>query len=182
MSVIYDAMKWLTRAWRMDVANETILKCFRKSIVIDFPVQGEATESTLPDLRPLFQAAAETTAQRNNNDIRSIMSIENFLNPEDEDAIEESDEINDIISELGFGMNAAGDDPSDQGLDDEVTPITKPIPTISQAIQGVQTVLEYAHHLEKGSFNGRGVSCIRLWPALGPPPWKRILVRHALNR
>lgn len=131
---LYYAIRWITRAWRHDVLNMTIYKCFRKSTIID-PKIEHLTAPEPPDLSSLYD---DMTKRAN---IQEAMSLENFLNPSDESHIYESADTSDILSDLTPMDEADAED-----LDNEVILAPQPIPTSFEAIQAIQTAIQYAEH------------------------------------
>ena len=73
--------------------------------------------------------------------IEEAMSLENFLNPSDESHIYESADTSDILSDLTPMDEADAED-----LDNEVILAPQPIPTSFEAMQAIQTAIQYAEH------------------------------------
>src|SRR5699024_9283740 len=70
---LYDAVRWILRAWRYKVSNTTIYSCFRKSQVIQ-PQISLPTEP-IPELTSLYQETQQA------GHIRDMMSLSNFIKP-----------------------------------------------------------------------------------------------------
>jgi hypothetical protein len=133
---LHYAIRWLTQAWRNDVANATIYKCFRKSTIIT-PTIPHLTAPEAPDLTTLYSAVEEVSG------IQHSMSIENFLNPEDENVIEKADE-NELMASLLADYLPQVNEEALEELDNEVIEAPEPITSIPEAIRGIRAALSCA--------------------------------------
>lgn len=71
------------------------------------------------------------------------MSLENFLNPLNENTMEKTDENKLILSLLSDYLLESNEEVLEK-LDNEVIEIPEPILTVSDVIQAIQTALRYA--------------------------------------
>ena len=90
---LYHAVHWILQAWKYDISNTTIYNCFWKSTVIQPQIQSLPSQP-LPDLSTLYTEAQHV------GQIRDAMSLQNFLNPPDEDMVDipDNDDLNELIS------------------------------------------------------------------------------------
>lgn len=116
------------------LSRSLVMAGFRKSTIID-PKIEHLTAPEPPDLSSLYD---DMTKRAN---IQEAMSLENFLNPSDENHIYESTDISDILSDL-----TPMDEADAENLDNEVILAPQPIPTSFEAIQSIQTAIQYAEH------------------------------------
>jgi len=121
-----------------DVANATIYKCFRKSTVIT-PTILHLTAPEAPDLTTLYATVEETSG------IRHSMSIENFLNPEDEDAREMPDE-NELMASLLADYLLQDNDTALEELDNKVIETLEPIISLPEGIKAIKAAINCAEH------------------------------------
>ncbi len=138
---LHLAIRWIIRSWNYYVSNTTIYNCFRKSTLV-------ATLISLPlTINPPNIASLYERVQRAGN-IQDMMAISNFLNPIEEQQIEEDEEeldpeniLQDVLNEhLGLQQDEEEDEAEQQP--------TKPKPSIKEAIQALQVVIEFAEGCE----------------------------------
>src|SRR5699024_4680726 len=116
-------------------SKTTIYNCFRKSGVIQPQIQNLPTEPA-PDLSVLYRQAQHA------GQIRDMMALENFLNPNDENVVDSHDttELNTIIADhLEQGETIETAEQSD-----EEEPL--PPPSIQQALNGLQVLLRFKEY------------------------------------
>lgn len=105
---------WFIQAWRKDVLDQTIQNCFIKSTIVSRSTdqtQGMPTPEPL-ELMPPYQGLINRFPADVGSDTPAVMSLDNFLNPSDENDFGEPDS-SDIIAEL------SGEGGNDDDLDDE---------------------------------------------------------------
>ena len=76
---LYFALRWAVQAWNLNVTDQTIYKCFRKTKILPSQQSINLPESPLPDLQPLYQQIQDAAS------IRDAINLSKFLNPDDED-------------------------------------------------------------------------------------------------
>ena len=139
---LYFAVRWITQAWSCDVSNETIYCCFQKAKIL--PQQQPITlpSAPLPDLSSLYR-----TVQSVGN-MQNAMSLEEFLNPEDENPVVQEQgpqdvDLEDLIQQhtgqVIEGEEAAAED--EQAIEIEV-------PSGSEALKAVELLQRYKEHQE----------------------------------
>lgn len=139
---LYFTVRWITQAWSYDVSNETIYCCFRKAKIL--PQQQPITlpSAPLPDLSSLYR-----TVQSVGN-MQNAMSLEEFLNPEDENPVVQEQgpqdvDLEDLIQQhtgqVIEGEEAAAED--EQAIEIEV-------PSGSEALKAVELLQRYKEHQE----------------------------------
>lgn len=92
------------------------------------------------ELQPLYQSLIDRFPT--GGDTQEVMSLDDFLNPSDENDVAEPD-LSDIIADL------SGDGGNDDDQDDEY--ISGPpveVPTSTEALSGIQNALLWAQHQE----------------------------------
>lgn len=128
---VLHAIKWALKAWNFDVSSTTIYNCFRKSTIFQSPISLPAPPP--PDLSTIYHQV-ERAGQ-----IRDLMSLENFLNPveeQEEDLLEEGDPLEQLLeSHIHTG--------DVEDVEDVEEPPPPPIPTPSEALQSLQLVLRF---------------------------------------
>ncbi|KAJ5102472.1 hypothetical protein N7532_003001, partial [Penicillium argentinense] len=100
MSLNYT-LRWLTQAWRNDVLDQTIQNCFIKSTIVSRctdQIQSAPRPEPL-ELMPLYQSVINRFPADVDSDTHTVMSLDNFLNPSDENDFGESD-LSDIIADI----------------------------------------------------------------------------------
>ena len=139
---LYHAVHWILQAWKYDISNTTVYNCFRKSTVIQSQIQSLPSQP-LPDLSTLYTEAQHV------GQIREVMSLQNFLNPPNEDMVDlpDNDDLNELIS---FHLS--------QNLESEVEPEPEDIPPVQppslrQALNSLRTVLLYEEFQEDAQPN-----------------------------
>jgi hypothetical protein len=121
---ILDAIRWVNAAWKRDVRPQVIQNCFRKSTLISLdsiegiPMEVDLSEET-ENLRRVMEA----------NNMQQVISVENILNPADEDSNvcndETQEEIETIIARNAEEML----NPDGVGLEDDDVPVRAPVST-----------------------------------------------------
>ncbi|KAI2766341.1 transcriptional regulator family: Centromere protein B, DNA-binding region [Penicillium roqueforti] len=132
MMSLYHTISWATRSWRHDVANAIIYRAFRRSSLMDPQIEF-ITAPKSPDLTSLYG-----TATRNNPDGRTVISLENFIHPVDED-------FEGGLNVVGFVVEG---EPTLQELDDAIVsiPPEQLVPPAVDAVIGIQTAIRYLVH------------------------------------
>ncbi|KAF2191763.1 DDE-domain-containing protein [Zopfia rhizophila CBS 207.26] len=142
-ATILNVIRWIVRAWNVDVQNTTIVNCYIKSTCIPKRWQLSAASSTQDEdqIEDLYNEAARA------GQIHDAMAIQNFLNPADEDLEQEEEfSLQDIIaSHLGGGEQGEDEE------EDETPP--PPVPTASQALGAVRTLLHYQEYQENANYS-----------------------------
>lgn len=92
---ILQALRWCSQSWNIDVTNTTIQNCWRKATISKLPLsEEENTEQVVdPEITALYNSV------RDSAQIREMMTLSNFLNPEDETPIniEQEDALQQLI-------------------------------------------------------------------------------------
>lgn len=132
---VLQAIRWGNYCWSTEITAETIQNCFQKALD-NTSIQREDTEID-GDL-----SASYTELQQTQN-IRSMMDINQFLNPIDEQVI---DPVEDIETHV---IESLQDKPSQEEPQDEID-VQRPHITYATAIQGLQ----HAQLLEEERPNG----------------------------
>ena len=134
---LYNAVHWILQAWKYDISNTTIYNCFRKSTVIQSQIQSLPNQP-LPDLSTLYTEAQHV------GQIREAMSLQNFLNPPNEDMVDmpDNDDLNELIS---FHLSQNTEPEIEPELED--MPPVQP-PSLKQALDSLRTVLLYEEFQE----------------------------------
>lgn len=138
---LHLAIRWIVRSWNHYVSNTTIYNCFRKSTLVPSPISLPLAIDH-PNLARLYEQV-----QRAGN-IQDMMAISNFLNPIEEQEIQENEEVldpekvlEDVMSEhLGLQQDEEEDEAEQQSA--------KPQRSIQDAIQALQVVIEFAEGRE----------------------------------
>ena len=132
---LYYTLNWITQAWRNNVLDRTIQNCFEKSTII-CPSSDQIEPESL-ELTPLYQSLIERFPSSGEQE---VISLNEFLNPSDENNIAEPD-LSDIIADFS--------DDGDSTQDDEY--ISGPpvdVPSSTEAINGIQNAIIWAQHQE----------------------------------
>jgi hypothetical protein len=131
---ILHAIRWSIRAWNHDVSSTTINNCFRKSTLMEKPIQ-------LPNISPnISNLFMQVTAA---GSIQDAMSIENFLNPPDESTIPDDNTLtsNELLDEIIANHIGDSIEPIEE---EEDGGIIMPIPTTSEALQAIKLLISYS--------------------------------------
>jgi hypothetical protein len=134
---LYYTLHWITQVWRNDVLDRTIQNCFEKSTIICSST-NQLPELESLELRPLYQSLIERFPS--GGDTQEVMSLDEFLNPSDENDVAEPD-LSDIIADL------SNDSHGDSAQDDEY--ISGPpvdVPSSTEAINSIQNAILWAQH------------------------------------
>jgi hypothetical protein len=137
MSLNYT-LRWITQAWRNNVLDQTIQNCFNKSTVTGRADQREGSLEAL-QLGDLYQ----TLTERLTKDAQEVMSLDDFLDPSDENHADEPD-LSDIILDLSSG---GGSDDNGQDSEDISGP-PPDLPSSATVINSMQDALLWAQHQE----------------------------------
>ncbi|KAJ5166266.1 uncharacterized protein N7482_005047 [Penicillium canariense] len=138
MMSLYHALCWITRNWRHDVGNGTVYKAFRKSTLVDPPIQY-LTAPKLPDMTDIYNKVI-----RYNRGGLSTKTLEEWLNPVEEEFIDQADDTT--------WFNPTVDTST---LDEPVIhlPPQEFIPMPGEAISGIQTAMRYLLHQQTTTAN-----------------------------
>lgn len=79
---IHIALRWIIRAWHMDISSLTIRNCYRRSTILASPDDGHTPALQHPNLTEVFYQAQQV------GNVQNRMTLSNFLNPEDEQVVE----------------------------------------------------------------------------------------------
>jgi hypothetical protein len=93
---------------------------------------------------PLYQSLINRFPADVGGDTHTIMSLDNFLNPSDENDVGEPD-LSDIIADLSG--DGGGDDDDDQD-DEYISGPPVELPSSAEAIDSIQKALLWAQHQE----------------------------------
>ncbi|KAJ5976558.1 hypothetical protein N7481_010265 [Penicillium waksmanii] len=142
-------LRWLTQAWRNNVLDQTIKNCFIKSTIIgrDVDQTHNIPRPEVLELMPLYQSLINRFPADIGRDTHSVMSLDDFLNPSDENDLSEPD-LSDIIA-YSSGGDDVGDGGSDTEQDDEYIfgpPVE--LPSNAEAMDSIQKALLWAQHQE----------------------------------
>lgn len=106
-----DAVHWILYAWKHEMTNTTIYNCFWKSTVIQPQLPNLPSEPT-PDLSTLYSEVQRT------GHIHEAMSLENFLNPVEENIADMKEPI-DLDSIIALHTQDTTGIPVEEGQGDE---------------------------------------------------------------
>jgi len=138
---IHLCLRWLIRSWNHDVTNTTIYNCFRKSTIIQHPIQLPA--QPLPDLNTLYQQVQQAGF------IHDAMDISNFLNPVEESIQEaENDIAGDALLEELMADYMPDSEAQNDDYEDEQP--MQPVLTPQAALQAIQTLIDYTESGNSG--------------------------------
>jgi hypothetical protein len=136
---LHLAIRWTLRSWNHSVSNTTIYNCFRKSTLLTTPI-------TLPTpINPTGLSELYEQVVRAGN-IQDVMSISNFLNPEEEvveiveDTINEEQVLQEVLEDH-LGIQTTQDD-------DEDDAIAQPVHTLQVAQKALRVLIEYTESYE----------------------------------
>jgi hypothetical protein len=131
---LYHAFRWVARAWPA-VTNTTIYRCFRKAKILNQDLIQLPAEPRL-DIESLYRQVQIS------GNIQDAMSIQNFLNPADEDippaGISDELQLNDIIAKYTNTGDTMAEDEQDQDIEDEI-----PILSDQEALKALQILERY---------------------------------------
>jgi len=141
---LYLAVRWLQQAWFDELSPSTIYHCFRKAqLLLDQPPIN-LPQTPAPDLRSLYQEANRA------GQIQEAMSLENFLNPADDNkpphedsVVSEDQELLDIITQHTGVSGEIGSE--EQAIEDEAIEM-RPLPTAPQALEALETLIYWQQH------------------------------------
>lgn len=176
---LYHAVHWTIQAWRYEVTNTTIYDAFRKSTVIHPQAQQQLPVETerMPNYHPLYSAISAT------GQIRDMMSLQSFLNPQDEDVNLTDDGKSSSASRsqrhgpppttafLGGGGGGGQGQVADNGQGDSVA---ISVPSVEDALQGLQVVFRFMEFQEDTTHDDiQGLERWRHWLL-----WKQALMKQ----
>lgn len=142
---LYYTLHWITQAWRSNVLDETIQKCFIKSTLISHGT-NEMNMSQSEDLQ-LGDLYAEVTDRLPGTE---VMALDEFLDPPGENFDVEEPELSDIIVHFSEGNNDgdSGDPESEDDQDEYI--FGPPLDILSRvgAIEYMHKALQFAQHQE----------------------------------
>lgn len=139
---LYYTLQWITQAWRRDVQDETICKCFVKSTIIRSSTD-ETNASQTEDLQ-LSNLYFQVTDRLPGTE---CMEKEDSLGPPGEDIDVGEPDSSDII--LRFPEERVGGDDSESNSEEQDEYIHGPsLDTLSrvEAIECMHIVLQFAQH------------------------------------
>jgi len=137
---LYHALRWVGQAWP-DISDTTIYRCFRKAKVLDQDLIQLPAEPQV-EIEALFRQVQIS------GKIQEIMSIQNFLNPANEDILllELADpgviEIKDIIAKY---INMT-EEAIENNKDNKDKVIKTPILSDSKALQALRILKRYQEY------------------------------------
>lgn len=131
---IHLAIRWLLRSWNLDIQNTTIYNCFRKSTILQRPIQLPLPPP--PKIDHLYQQVQQAGF------IHDAMEISNFLNPIEEDIQDNDNDLSGdgILSDL---MAQYIPDSVAQDDDDDDAQIMQPVLTTQAALQAIKSLIEF---------------------------------------
>lgn len=138
---LYYTLHWITQVWRNDVLDQTIQNCFEKKSTIICPSTNETPELESLELRPLYQSLIERFPS--GGDTQELMSLDEFLNPSDENDVAEPD-LSEIIADLS--NDSHGDSAQDD--DEYISGPPVDVPSSTEAINSIQNAILWAQHQE----------------------------------
>lgn len=133
---LYHTVHWILHAWKYDISNTTIYNCFRKSTVIQPQILNLPSQPP-PDLSTLYVEAQQA------GQIREAMSLNNFLNPPNENMLDITNDDGDIDEVVAFHLSQNLESESEAELED-VPPVQPP--SLKQALdhlRGLKLYQEY---------------------------------------
>jgi hypothetical protein len=135
---LHLSIRWLLRSWNNDLQNSTIYNCFRKSTILQRPIQLPLPPQ--PNVDQLYQQVQQAGF------IHDAMGISNFLNPIEEDILKDEEDVggDGLIADL-MAQYIPDSEPQD---DDEENEQMQPVYTIPAALQAIQVLIEFT---ESGS-------------------------------
>jgi hypothetical protein len=140
---LYHAVRWLTRCWS-EMKDSTIYRCFRKARILPSQEPISLPSEQLLDLTTLFSTV------RDAGQIQDMMSLSQFLNPEDEN-IEDQHGTNEPDIDEIIARHIGQDEEEIGNAEDEM--VETPIPSISEALQALEIIQRYQEHQETSTVN-----------------------------
>jgi hypothetical protein len=105
---ILNAIRWAMEAWQLDLSNELIQNCFTRALAGQFNKEVVSTQ-LLRELQVSLDRLASSY-------IRDVMTLEQFLNPPEEQVVDNLDNLDSIILSQ-FTAQAAESDDNDDGYE-----------------------------------------------------------------
>ena len=139
---IHLALRWILRSWINELTNTTIYNCFQKSTLISSPI-SLPTPVVPPGITELYQQVIEA------GHIRDAMTISNFLNPADEEAIEEDSTR--TVGEEELLQEVIPDHLDTQSIhndDDDDEHPEQPVCSVSDALQALRILIGFTERQE----------------------------------
>ena len=133
---LHHAVHWVLHAWNQEVTNSTIQNCFRKSTLIQGQMRTQETETPQLEISRLYDRIRESGR------IKDMMSLDNFLNPEDETPSMTEQETLEAIIAYHTGADNVEEEPDSDGDGPQ------PVPSIKETLEAVRTMLRYKEHRE----------------------------------
>jgi hypothetical protein len=133
---ILKAVRWGIQAWELDVSPETITKCFKKGL-FDPTLDTEASTDTAEAVNEITTSLQRLQVQ---NRIQEAMPISNFLDPPDENVI---DDINDIDQDLLAEFIDDGKDDDNDGSNNPIELQEEPRIVPSEALYALRRLRLY---------------------------------------
>jgi len=137
------AVRWLSQAWFDELESSTVYRCYRKAqLLIDQPPIS-LPQTPTPSLLPLYNHANQI------GHIQTAMSLENFLNPAEEDeppeevVLSEEQELSHLITQ--HTEQQAVVPTEEQEIEDEEVE-ERPLPTSKQALEALETFIYWQQH------------------------------------
>ncbi len=99
------AIRWAVVAWNVRISQETIQNCYRKAL------SGQTSSETVDS--QLLHELQKGLNQLAISNVKEVMSVDQFLNPSEEDVIDRLEDLDDIVISLFGSGNALSDDDDD---------------------------------------------------------------------
>lgn len=142
MVTLYHGLRWCSKAWRLDVTPETIQNCFRKSTIVGSEASTTTSEVPTAGIETLYNQI------RDSSQIRNMMSLINFLNPEGEDWGEQQEE--DALQQaLQRHVPSIIEDEEEALAEQEGEDVV--VPSTKEAVEAIRILLRYREHEESST-------------------------------
>jgi hypothetical protein len=132
-------LRWISQAWRIDLQDNTIYRCFRKAKIQPQAEPILLPQEHLPDLSSLYNEVQII------GNVRDAMNIENFLNPEDEniplgqEVMTGDERLSQLIAEH---IGQQEEEQQEEELEDDIV-ASEVIPTPKEALEAVEALIRY---------------------------------------
>jgi DDE superfamily endonuclease/Tc5 transposase DNA-binding domain/Fission yeast centromere protein N-terminal domain len=139
---ILKAVRWGIDAWALDVSEQTIRNCWRKSGLHGVALEAEHTpkgwdkDTVYKEAQELIKKVAE------HHNISNLMSTESFLNPPDEVVEDDPEEIEEQILEM---FQPEEEEEEDEATEELVSPVS-----IKEAMAALEVLTLYEEQADGG--------------------------------
>lgn len=146
---LHRAVDWISRSWD-DVTPSTIYRCFRKAKIAPNQEPIELPTDPPIDLSTIYERV------RSCSQIQNVMSLQNFLNPLEENLVPQGIEVHASLEDII--MKHTSTHPEEEVEEDEEEdpveiPPELPIPGANEALRAVKLLQRYHECQDTTTFN-----------------------------